>query len=325
MEYRIGEEEHGKTVLEIVKRRLGISHKHLKHLKFTEGGILVNGEPVTVRFVLHCGDVLAVATEDSESGEKLIPVDLPLTVLYEDNDVVVPAKPAHMPTHPSFGHYEDTVANALAYRYVQQGIPFVFRPVNRLDRNTSGLLLIARNRMAAATLFHAMRSGKIRKLYLAVLEGELPSGDGVIETYMRRTAESIIVREVCGEDGGGDFAKTRYRVLSVRKGRTLVAASPLTGRTHQLRVHFAHLGCPIVGDDLYGRASDEIGRHALHSCVLSFPRPSDGWETTVCAPLPEDMLRLGERLFDELPDEETLISLCEELTREKTLPQVTGV
>ncbi len=320
MEYRIGEKEDGKTVLEIVKRQIGLSHKLLKHLKFTEGGILVNGTPRTVRFVLHTGDVLSLATEDAESGEKLLPVDLPLPILYEDADVAVPAKPANMPTHPSFGHYEDTVANALAYRYAKEEIPFVFRPVNRLDRNTSGLLLIARNRMAAGTMFSAMRKGEIRKLYLAVLTGELPENEGLIETHLRRTAESIIVREVCGPDGGGDFARTRYRVLATGQGRTLVAAVPLTGRTHQLRVHFAHLGCPLVGDDLYGLPSDQIGRHALHSAVLSFPRPSDGKLTTVCAPLPEDMLRLAERCFDHLPEPAELLALCEELAEEKTNP-----
>ena len=251
-------------------------------------------------------------------------MDLPLDVLYEDADVVVPAKPADMPTHPSFGHYEDTVANALAYRYAREEIPFVFRPVNRLDRNTSGLLLIARNRMAAGTMFSAMRQGEIRKLYLAVLEGELSEEDGLIETYLRRTAESIIVREVCGADGGGDFARTRYRVLAKGQGKNLVAAVPLTGRTHQLRVHFSYLGCPLVGDDLYGTPSDGIGRHALHSAILSFPRPSDGTRTTVYAPLPEDMLGLAERSFTRLPEGAELLSLCEELAEEKTAPLMTG-
>ena len=169
-------------------------------------------------------------------------------------------------------------------------------------------------------MFSAMREGEIRKLYLAVLDGSLPEKEGLIETYLRRTEESIIVREVCGPDDGGDFARTRYRVLAEGEGRTLVAAVPLTGRTHQLRVHFAHLGCPLEGDDLYGHSSEKIGRHALHSAVLTFPRPSDGKTVTVVSPLPEDMLDLARRCFSALPDEARLRELSEELTDPKINP-----
>ena len=311
----------GHTVLEVVKRELGISTKLLKHLKFREDGILVNGVRVTVRYVLSFGEVLSLAIEDETSGEKLLPVDLPLSIAYEDNDVVVPSKSAEMPTHPSFGHYEDTVANALAYRYAEGGIPFVFRPVNRLDRNTSGLLLIARNRRAAGTLFSSMRRGEIRKLYLAILDGELPEEEGLIETYMRRTAESVIVRENCGPDEGGVLARTRYRVLSRARGRTLVCAVPLTGRTHQLRVHFAGLGVPLLGDDLYGTTSELISRHALHSCALSFRQPTTGESICAVAPLPEDMRRVLDGLFDAASveaclTEEALLSAMKQMNQE---------
>ncbi len=289
----------GKTVLEVMKRELGISSAHLKRLKFTERGILVNGAHATVRYVLRHGDVLSLAVEDTESGEKLIPVDLPLTIAYEDDDLVIPDKPSNMPTHPSCGHYEDTVANALAFRYSQWGIPFVFRPINRLDRNTSGLLVVARHRIAAAALSRAMKNGEIRKRYLTILDGVPKEESGLIETYMRRTAASVIVRENCGPDEGGDLALTRYRVLCQNGRQALVCASPLTGRTHQLRVHFAGIGCPLVGDDLYGSPSEEIGRHALHSCSLTLPLPSDGSRVTVTSPLPADMRRLAERLFGE--------------------------
>jgi 23S rRNA pseudouridine1911/1915/1917 synthase len=281
----------------------------LKHLKFRDDGILVNGTRVTVRYIVHTGDCLTVAAEDDRSGETLIPVALPLEIAYEDDDVVVPAKPADMPTHPSFGHREDTVANALAYRYAQKGIPFVFRPVNRLDRNTSGLLLIARNRMAAGRLFHSMKDGEIRKIYVAILQGELSQREGLIRTYMRRTADSVIVRENCGPDEGGALALTLYRVICSASGRTLVCAAPLTGRTHQLRVHFAGLGCPLEGDDLYGAPSTEIGRHALHSALLSFPLPTTGERNTVLAPLPLDMRSLAERLFGEEWERNTKLGL----------------
>ena len=311
----------GRTVLEVIKRELGISTKLLKHLKFREDGILVDGTRVTVRYVLSEGQLLSLAIEDETSGEKLTPVDLPLSIAYEDADVVVPSKSAEMPTHPSFGHYEDTVANALAFRYAQEGIPFVFRPVNRLDRNTSGLLLIARNRRAAGTLFSSMRRGEIQKLYLAVLDGELPENDGLIETYMRRTAESVIVRENCGPDEGGALARTRYRVLGRGNGLTLVCAVPLTGRTHQLRVHFAGLGAPLLGDDLYGTPSELIARHALHSCALSFAQPTTGADIFVSSSLPDDLRRVIDDCFDSSVNEcftgEALLSVMKEMNRER--------
>lgn len=319
MEYRVGACADGKTVLEIMKRELGISSAHCKHLKFTENGILVNGRHATVRYVLREGDLLSLAVEDTESGETLIPVELPLTIAYEDTDLVIPDKPADMPTHPSCGHYEDTVANALAFRYGRQGIPFVFRPINRLDRNTSGLLAVARNRIAAAALSRAMKNGEIRKRYLAILDGVPSEAEGLIETYMRRTAASVIVRENCGPDEGGDFARTRYRVLCRDGSHALVCAEPLTGRTHQLRVHFAGIGCPLVGDDMYGTPSCEIGRHALHSCALSFPLPSDGRQMTVWSALPEDMSRLADALFGEVWRTQ-VAELCEDFTKNERTP-----
>lgn len=311
MEYQVEKQRDGATVLEIIKGELGLSRGHLKHLKFLEGGILVNGKPVTVRYVLKEGDFLFVSAEDTESDETLVPVDLPLRVAYEDADVAVPDKPADMPTHPSHNHHTDTVANALAYRYERLGIPFVFRPVNRLDRNTSGLLLIARNRLAASSLFRAMKEGEIRKRYLAILQGIPKETEGLLDTYMRRTTASIIVRENCLEGEGGTRALTHYRVLCQGNGRSLVLASPLTGRTHQLRVHFAGIGCPILGDDLYGDPSPLIPRHALHSCALSFPSPANGERIEIFSPLPQDMEEVASALFGNLlPDSQTLLALC---------------
>ncbi len=296
MDYVVEKEYDGRLVRDII-RFLGITGGTLRHLKFLDDGILLNGVRVTVRATAHTGDLLSLATDDREPQEDLLPVDLPLRIAYEDDAVVVPDKPADMPTHPSHNHHEDTVANALAYRYANLGIPFVFRPVNRLDRNTSGLVLIARNRPAAATLSKAMREGKIHKRYLAILDGIPPQDEGEIQTNIRRTAESIIVREVCSIDEGGDYALTKYRVLATESGHALVEASPITGRTHQLRVHFASIGCPITGDDMYGSPSDKIERHALHASSLTFPRPSDGTPVTVSAPLHEDMQALAHTLF----------------------------
>lgn len=297
MDILIDEKNDGTVLLQFIKRNTDISSSHLKRLKFTEGGISVNGKHVTVRYLLKKGDILSLATEDEESPPHIAPHKLPLDIAYEDGDCVIPSKPADMPTHPSRDHYDDTVANALAFRYGELGIPFVFRPVNRLDRNTSGLLIIAKNRIAAGKLSAAMAEGKIKKTYLAILSGILPQKEGKIETYMRRSDRSIIVRQVCGENEGGDYALTEYRVLLEKDGHSLVAASPVTGRTHQLRVHFSSLGCPILGDDLYGNASSLIHRQALHSAFVSFPKPDGGETVSVTAPPPDDMRKVIDTLF----------------------------
>ena len=299
MQIIISDAQNGRILRYFLQNELRLSTKMIKNLKFSEDGILVNGKRVTVRYTLKSGDLLSLALEDEESAP-IEPVDLPLEVLYEDDELVVPSKPADMPTHPSHDHYGDTVANALAYRYASQGIPFVFRPINRLDRNTSGLLLIARNRVSAGRMSEAMRKGEIRKAYLAILDGRIEAMEGTIDACLHRTAESIIVREVCSPDApDADRAVTEYTVLAVGEAHTLVLAKPITGRTHQLRVHFAHIGHPITGDDLYGTASPEISRHALHARELILPHPTSGRKLHLTAPLPPDMARLIARYFPD--------------------------
>ena len=300
MKFTITLPQQGQTVRAFIQQNLHVSSKMLKYLKYRPDGICVNGERVTVRYVLQEGDVLTLATEDTEENHKLEAVDLPLEILYEDEDVVVPAKPANMPTHPSCDHHDDTVANALAYRYAPLGKAFVFRPIQRLDRNTSGLLLIARNKIAAGKLAISMKNREIHKSYLALLDGIVSEDEGEIDAPLHRTAQSVILREVCSPDApDADAALTRFRVLARGKAHTLVEASPITGRTHQLRVHFAHLGHPITGDDLYGTPSPLIDRHALHAHTLSFPHPTTEQPLTLSAPIPEDLRQALEQAFPD--------------------------
>lgn len=301
MRYVVNAADEGMTVKELLFGRLGLSKAFIKHLKFLENGIMLDGERVTVRRVLKQGDILTLALEDESTPSHLTPTNIPLDIIYEDEYIILPNKPPFMPTHPSHLHHGDTLADALAYRYAKSGAPFVFRPVNRLDRNTSGITLIAKDRISAARLTDAMKGNKITKQYVAVLEGELTEDEGIIETYMKRTAESIIVRQNCGEGEGGDYALTEYLVLAKAKGYTLVLALPKTGRTHQLRVHFSGLGCPIIGDELYGQESPLISRHALHALSLSFPHPLRGEQLSLTAPLPEDMALLVRQLFGISP------------------------
>ena len=296
MIYVISKEESGKTVKEILRFGVGLSLAFTKQLKFLDGGILLNGERVTVRKTVCEGDVLELATEDLEKTD-LCPVNIPISVIFEDEHMILPNKPANMPTHPSHNHRGDTLADALAYKYQQEGKNFVFRAISRLDRNTSGILLIAKNRISASKLSKSMKNGEFEKQYIAILDGHPKEDCGIIDTYIKREAESIIFRKVCDENEGGDRAVTEYKVLARSENHSLVLALPKTGRTHQLRVHFAHIGAPILGDDLYGKQSEQIARHALHAYSLTFPHPATQEPVTYKAPLCDDMKELTLKLF----------------------------
>lgn len=303
MDILINDNYEGMNIREVLTAKLGYSSNIIKKLKFSEGGITVNGNFVTVRYILRRGDVLSLKVEDTadDVSPYTIPCDIPLSVIYEDEYVTAVNKPPDMPAHPSLGHKLDTVANALAYRYKEK--PYVFRPVNRLDRDTSGCMLTANSKAACYRMYLAMTEGKIHKRYLAVLDGVPAAPEGRIESYMRRADGSIIKREETSfDDPEGKRAVTEYKVLYSNDRFSVVEASPITGRTHQLRVQFAGIGCPIAGDTLYGSESPYIGRHALHCIRTTFPHPTDGREIEVYSPLPEDMLTLMRAYFGCIPE-----------------------
>lgn len=288
----------GLSIKEILIDELGFSKRAIAALKARPDGILLNGKHATVRAKVNEGDVLIINCEDMGSNEeKLVPSSTLPDIIYEDEHIVAVNKPPFMPTHQSQGHFYDTLANSLAYYYTKQGRPFVFRSVNRLDRNTSGVVLVAKSRIAAAKLSEEMKRDGIKKSYIAILDGTLEQNLGTIETYIRRAQKSIILREVCGECEDGKIAITNYRVLARANGLTLVEAEPRTGRTHQLRVHFSHLGAPILGDDLYGSASPLIERHALHARKLNFVHPDSRKVISIQADLPSDMREIIEKNF----------------------------
>lgn len=314
MDILIDRENNGKCLREFLLLDLRISRAMLKHLKFLDDGILIDGAHVTVRHILKAGETLSIKIEDSEPSENIVPSDISVNVAFEDTDLAVLDKPPYMPTHPSHGHFDDTLANALCCRYKDKNAPFVFRPINRLDRNTSGLVLVARTRMAAASLSLSMKKGGIKKEYVAVLSGTLPCVEGEIDTYIKRESESIITRTVCTEGEGGDRAITKYKVIFSDGEHTVVSALPVTGRTHQLRLHFAHLGAAIVGDDMYGKESEYIGRHALHAIRLSFMHPTTAENIELCSPIPTDIEELICRLFS--PSDKDVIFEALEIYKE---------
>ena len=294
MDFTICKEDAGLTVLSFLKKKLKISNSALTSLKQVEMGICANGCHVTVRYILKENDVLSIKERDSfsDENEAVEPHEIPLDIILENNELFVINKPPYMPTHPSHNHTDDTVANALAYIYKQRNEPLVFRPIGRLDRNTSGISLVAKNTISASFLHHARSKGLIQKKYIALLSGRLCSdGDWhTTTTYMKRMEDSVIVRCIGNPNDPDAFiAITHWRVLFANDKISLVEAIPETGRTHQLRVHFSHLGHPIIGDDIYGEESELILRHALHAYSLTIPIPYGEDQRTFISIPPEDM------------------------------------
>ncbi len=296
----------GLTIKEYFRRN-GFSRGLVTRLKKIDRGITVNGEHATVRQVLCCGDKLCLLTGDvaGDENENLVPAEMPLDIIYEDDDMIAVNKPVNMATHPSIGHFDDTLANGLAYYFLSRSEPFVFRAVNRLDRDTSGVVLVAKNRLTAAKLGDAMQKGYIRKQYIAMINGVLSPESGSISTHIRRRDGGIILREVCAADAfGAKSAVTEYKTLLSNSEASIVNAVPITGRTHQLRVHFSHMGTPIIGDSLYGTAQTApteldglINRQALHASVLAVQM--GGREMCFEAKLPYDMEMLWRRIEGE--------------------------
>ncbi len=298
MEFLVDEKHDGVLLRSYIKGTCGVSSRLLIQLKKRSDGILVNGEHATVRRVLHAGDCVKLAEGDLVSQDLFTPVPLSFDILYEDADLLVVDKPPYMPTHPSAGHHGDTLANALSWMFSERNEAFVFRPVSRLDRNTSGILTLAKNQYAAARLCKAMQAHQIHKTYFAFTEGTPPAENGRLETGTRRAKELFVKREVCStEDPGAALTITEYRVLVHFGDRSMLELRPFTGRTHQLRVHMAYIGCPIIGDDLYGNASALIRRHALHAARLELEHPRTGRLLCFTSPLPPDLCTLRERLL----------------------------
>lgn len=284
--YEISEADAGLRVEQYLKRR-GYSSQNLASIKRMPKSILVNGVHYYMRQVLACGDRLTVQITETRCSEKIPPVELPLNIVYEDEDIIVINKPAGMPIHPSLNNYYNTMANALAWYYKAQDKPFIFRCCNRLDRDTSGLTVVAKHLVSAGILSSMTGRREICREYLAITEGHVMPESGTITAPLSRKAGTIIERAVDWEQG--EPAITHYRLVSATNRHSLVALKLETGRTHQIRIHMKYLGYPLIGDYLYNPDTSCIKRQALHSHRLSFPHPITGKQMDFTAPLPEDM------------------------------------
>ena len=266
----------GKKVSAFLRHK-GCSAEIIKELK--EGGLLVNGCPAPTVQALCEGDKVEVVFEDEQCGVEPCLSSL-VRVVYEDDDLTVADKPAFMPVHESPGHYGDTLANHFAALYPERR----FRAVTRLDKNTSGLCVVAAHKLAAAVLC----GNKPKKVYYAAVSGE-PDEEGVIELPIGRVDGSLIKRAVSPD---GKAAVTRFRTVKRFQGRALLEITTETGRTHQIRVHMAAIGSPLLGDELYGGDCTAIQRHALHCGEIRFSHPISGEEMRFRSELPEDMKAL---------------------------------
>lgn len=284
--YHIDDTSDGLRVEQYLRRK-GYSSQNLTQLKKMPQSILINGNWVYMQTPVKNTDVLTVHIRENQSSPNIPPVRLPLNIIYEDEDIIVVNKPSGMPIHPSLNNYRNSLANGLMYYYHSQGKPFVFRCTNRLDRDTSGLTVIAKHMVSSSILSGITERHEITREYLAVVRGRLIPESGTIDAPIGRTGSSLIERRIDFENG--ERAVTHYRVLKEKNGHSLVSLILETGRTHQIRVHMQYIGHPLVGDYLYNPDMEYITRQALHSHRLLFTHPITGEKLEFTAPLPEDM------------------------------------
>ena len=283
--YTITPQEDGMQVLEFLRSK-GFSRHILTSMKPDKEALLVNGMRAGGRSILKEGDHFRVRVMETGSMEGIVPAPLPLDILYEDEDILVLNKPADMPVHPSIGNYTNTLANAAAFYFQQKNELCPFRCINRLDRDTSGALILAKNALSAAILSVQMRNRQISRTYLAIVEG-IPRQSGTISAPISRAADSVIERRIDFENG--ESAITHYQLLEVKNNHSLLEIHLETGRTHQIRVHMGYIGHPLPADYLYNPVYDTFKRQPLHSLQLKFCHPITGTPMCLMAPVPEDM------------------------------------
>ena len=255
------------TLLRSFLRSCALSSDLTRAVKHRGSGFLADGEPVLANRRVAAGQVISLQLPPELSDGVEPQPQIPVRILYEDAFVVVLEKLAGLAVHPTLNYPRDTLANGYAAHMLARGQSPVFRPVNRIDKDTSGLVLAAKNMYAAPLL-----ARNVQKTYLAVVQGELPLGPGVIDAPIDRRGDSIIGRCVVPQ-GQGKPSRTEYTITRAQNGLSVAECIPVTGRTHQIRVHFSHLGHPLAGDDLYGGSREKIGRQALHCASMTFCTP----------------------------------------------------
>lgn len=292
IEKKIDASHDGLLMLDFLRKEMKVSRRTLSAIKYKGGHLLINGEDRTVRHVLKEGEVLTIIFPPETPSDFLIGENMPLEVVYEDDCLLVINKPAGIPVIPSHQYPTGTLANGLLAYFKAENLASTVHIINRLDRNTSGLMLVAKHRFSHERFFRMQKQKEVHRRYLAFVSGTLKEAEGTIDAPIGRKEGSAIERKVDWQSGRRSI--THYKVLERYDDRTLVVVRLQTGRTHQIRVHFSSIGHPLLGDDLYGGPINKIGRQALHSFELAFVHPFTGRPFHLHAPCPEDMTRLAD-------------------------------
>ncbi|WHH59376.1 RluA family pseudouridine synthase [Petroclostridium sp. X23] len=288
LELKIEEDMAEKSIKQILTGYYKMSTRFINRLKLTKG-ITLNGRVVNVTAIVQQDDIMMI-TMPIEFSENIVPTPMDIKIQYEDEDIMVVDKPPEMPVHPSQGNFSNTLANGVVYYWQQKEQIFMYRPVNRLDKGTSGLMTIAKNQYAHQQLADQIISKELKRKYIAVAHGYIHQDEGKIDLPIAREEGSTIKRMISAE---GRQAVTYYKVVNRINHFTVVELTLKTGRTHQIRVHLSHMGYPLVGDWLYGKEEPElINRQALHSYYLEFTHPVSKIPMRFTSEIPEDMKKL---------------------------------
>ena len=285
LSYQIDKDEHYDNVLHVLKEQFLLSDRLITKLK-KANKIYLNSLPTYTKKSVTVGDTVSVLIDFEEDNSNIVASNIPLNIIYEDDYLLVLNKPANIAIHPSILHFYNSLSNGVKFYFDKLGLKKKIRIVNRLDRNTSGIVILAKNEYIQECLIKQMKTNEFKKEYLAIAKGILESKSGTLNFPIARKEGSIIERTVSSD---GDSAITHYDVVKEFNNLSLVHIVLETGRTHQIRVHFSHIGHPILGDTLYGSPSELINRQALHSYKLTFIHPVTKKELILESSLPNDI------------------------------------
>ena len=278
------------NILQILKNIFGFSSNYIKYLK-NNNLVLLNNIPVYITHPIKNNDCLTIILPNDEESENIVPLDYNLEILYEDKFLIIINKPSNMPIHPSMNHYNDSLSNALKNYYLKYNYNFKIRPINRLDKDTSGIVLFAKYPFIQEQLSIQMKSNTFIKKYMAFVEGIFEPQSGIINLPIVRKNNSIIERNVdISDKTQKNQASTIYKTIKCFDSYSQVEFQLISGKTHQIRVHSSHLGHPLIGDTLYGKPSDLISRQALHCYYVEFIHPITKQHIRITSQLPKDMI-----------------------------------